>query len=85
MGKIEKIPRLGEEIEGVLLRPELVQLMGMIHTAGCAVAIKLMPAPDDEDNEPVVIMIAVEHVPTSIRLIVNACDELQADMTVPRS
>ena len=77
-----RIPNLGEEIEGILLRPELVQVMGVFDpaTAGYAVAIKLMPAPDDE-KEPAVIMVPLENVAVLIRLILHACDELHAGMT----
>lgn len=80
-----KISRLGEEIEGTLLQPELVQVMGMIHPDGYAVAIKLLPAADDVDNEPLVIMVALEHVPKFMRLIEKAAAELKAGMTALRS
>ena len=80
-----RIPSLGEKIEGILLRPELVQVLGVIDpaTAGYAVAIKLMPAPD-ETKEPAVIMVPLENVPTLIRLIQDASDELLAGMTQTR-
>lgn len=80
-----RIPSLGEKIEGTMLRPELVQVLGVIDraTAGYAVAIKLMPAPGDT-KEPAVIMVPLENVPAFIRLIQDASDELQAGMTQAR-
>jgi len=80
-----RILSLGEKIEGILLRPELVQVLGVIDpaTAGYAVAIRLMPAPG-EAKEPAVIMVPLENVPGLIRLIQDASDELQTGMTQTR-
>ena len=80
-----RVPSLGEKIEGILLRPEQVQVLGVIDpaTAGYAVAIRLMPAPG-EAKEPAVIMVPLENVPALIRLIQDASDELQAGMTQAR-
>jgi len=80
-----RIPSLGEKIKGILLRPELVQVLGVIDpaSAGYAVAIRLMPAPGDE-KEPAVIMVPLENVPALMRLIQDASDELHAGMTQAR-
>ena len=80
-----RILSLGEKIEGTMLHPELVHVMGVIDcaTAGYAVAIKFMP-PAGEAIEPTVIMVPLENVPAFIRLIQDASDELQAGMTQAR-
>lgn len=85
MVKSEKIPSLGEEIEGTLIQPELVQTFGVIHDDSYFVAIKLLPSPEDAESEPLVIMVAFDQAPTLMQQIQKAYDDVRALMTAPRS
>jgi hypothetical protein len=57
MAKIEKIWRLGEKVEGVMLRPDQVDARGVIDEAGkYAIAIKVI----SDAGEPLTIMLPLE-------------------------
>jgi hypothetical protein len=82
MKKVEKIWKLGEKVEGFLLRPDEVGVRGVICGEGqYAVALEFMSG----GGEPLTIMLPMEFLGTFIRLIEDAHDELEAAKTAQRS
>jgi CO dehydrogenase/acetyl-CoA synthase gamma subunit (corrinoid Fe-S protein) len=82
MAKVEKIWNLGEKIEGVVLRPDQVDVRGVFNDAGqYALAIKVI----SDAGEALTIMLPLEYVGMFTKLIDDAHDELQAAMTAQRS
>jgi len=82
MAKVDKIWNLGEKIEGVVLRPDQVDVRGVFNDAGqYALAIKVI----SDAGEALTIMLPLEYVGMFTKLIDDAHDELQAAMTAPRS
>jgi hypothetical protein len=82
MAKVEKIWNLGEKIEGVVLRPEQIDVRGVFNDAGqYALAIKVI----SDAGEALTIMLPLEYLGLFTKLIDDAHDELQAAMTASRS
>jgi hypothetical protein len=82
MAKVEKIWNLGEKIEGVVLRPDQVDVRGVFNDAGqYALAINVI----SDAGEALTIMLPLEYVGMFTKLIDDAHDELQAAMTAKRS
>ena len=82
MAKVEKIWKLGEMTEGFLMRPDQVEVKGVIYDPGqYAVALEFK----SENGEPLRILLPLEFSGTFIRLLQDAKDELEAAKTAPRS
>ena len=82
MAKVEKIVNLGEKVEGIMLRPQQVSVMGLVdQTAGYAVGIRVI----SDAGEALTIMMPVEFMPMFIRLQQEKTDEMQAMLAAPRT
>lgn len=77
-----KIESLGEKVEGIMLQPQQVCVMGLVdETAGYAVGIRVI----SDAGEALTIMLPLEFVGTFIRLLEAQRDELQAGLAQPRT
>ena len=82
MVKVDKSYILGEKVEGIMLLPQQVGVMGLIDgRSGYAVGIRVI----SDAGEALTIMLPVEFVSTFIRLLETQRDELQAGIGQPRN
>jgi hypothetical protein len=80
--KVEKIGNLGEQLNGILLRPDQVSVLGAIDGEnGYVIALSVKA---DGCEDPLVLMLPIEFGDPFIRLLREKIDELRAGMTAQR-
>lgn len=80
---IEQRGFFGEQLKGILLRPEQVSILGAIDGEnGYVIAVSVK---SDGCEDPLVLMLPLEFGEPFIRLLREKIDELRTSMTAPRS
>jgi len=81
MLKFEPKGNLGEKIEGVIVEPSELSVVGVVDKAGYFVGIGVVTPAGDR----LTIFLALEYEPAFTRIVKEKADELRAGMTAPRS